>query len=74
MRNQTSAAKKIEPTFAERIEQMRAECEAYIDCKAAELKATPDGAKLPILVLRMTLTGQDSCSCRVAKRLLENEQ
>lgn len=68
-----SAARKIaQPTLAERIEQTRAECEAFIDKKVAELKAT-DGKKLPVDVIRLTLVGPYRCACHAAEKLLMKE-
>jgi len=56
-------------TLAERIEKVRAEADAFIDAKAAELKA--EFESIPLGALRIQLTRGIACSCAVAKRLLE---
>jgi hypothetical protein len=61
-----------ETSLAERIKQARAEADAFIDLKAAELKAG-DGKKSPIGVLRQMITRGDSCQCRAALRLLDEK-
>lgn len=63
-----------ETSLADRIKQARAEAEAFIDLKTAELKATQGGATMPIGVCRHMITRGDSCQCRAALRLLEKEQ
>jgi hypothetical protein len=60
-------------SLADRIKQARAEADAFIDAKTAELKATPDGALLPIGVLRQMITRGDRCACAVALSILEKE-
>ena len=56
-------------TLAERIEKVRAEADAFIDAKAAELKAEFDS--IPVGALRVQLTRGSGCACAVVKRLLE---
>jgi hypothetical protein len=70
-------AKPVEaPTvsLAEKLKQARAEAEAFIDLKTAELKATPDAALLPIGVLRQMITRHDRCSCSAALALLAKDE
>ncbi len=62
--------KKPEPTLAERIEAMQVELESFIDAKAAELKASRDGAALFIGDIKHMLTRGDTCRCRTVARLL----
>ena len=57
--------------LAEEIRIIRAEAEAFVETKVMELKASPSGATLPIESLRIMLTKRDTCPCRVATRLLE---
>jgi hypothetical protein len=63
----------VEPSLADRIKETCALAEQYIDQKTAELKATPDGALLPIGVLRQMITRGDRCACAVALSILEKE-
>ena len=56
-------------TLAERIEKVRADAEAYIDARAAELKAEFDS--IPLGALRAQLTRGNGCACAVVERLLE---
>lgn len=65
-----AAKKKPEPSLLDRIHALRAEIDAFIDKKAAELKASRDGAGQPVLLLRNMLTRGDSCLCRAAARML----
>lgn len=60
-------------SLAEKLKQAQAEASAFIDAKTAELKATPDGALLPIGVLRQMITRGERCACAVALSLLEKE-
>jgi hypothetical protein len=60
-------------SLAEKLKQARAEAEAFIDLKTAELKATPDAALLPIGVLRQMITRHDRCACSAALALLKDE-
>lgn len=68
----SAAAKKqkLEPSLLERIHAFRVELDAFIDAKAAELKASRDGSSLPIFDLRHMLTRGESCLCRAAARML----
>jgi hypothetical protein len=59
--------------LAESLKQAQAEASAFIDAKTAELKATPDGALLPIGVLRQMITKHSRCACAVALSILEKE-
>jgi hypothetical protein len=59
--------------LAEKLKQARAEADAFIDQKTAELKSTPDGALLPIGVLRQMITKHSRCACAVALSILEKE-
>ena len=65
------AKAKPEVSLADRIRQARAEADAFIDAKAAEVKASKDGCGLPFPVIRQMLTKGASCSCRAALRLIE---
>jgi hypothetical protein len=60
----------VAPSLADRIKAARAEAEAFIDQKVAELKAG-DGALLPIGVLRQQVTRHSRCACAVVLKLLE---
>jgi hypothetical protein len=62
--------------FAARLEQIRAEAEAFIEEKVRALKATPDSQLLPIDWLRADLRKRHggSCNCRCALSLLEDEK
>jgi hypothetical protein len=57
--------------LAQRIKSARDEAEAFIDAKTQELKNSPDGALLPIGVLRQQITRHSRCACAVALNLLE---
>lgn len=76
LKTKTQAQAKPEETpvsLAERIEQIRAETEAFIESKVAELKASPEGRLLPIDWLRADLrrrTGGD-CNCKCVSAILE---
>jgi hypothetical protein len=61
-------------SLAERIRQTCAEADAYIDQRAAAIKATPDGQNQPLPVLRQMLTRGSGCACRVALHLMEQKQ
>ena len=50
--------------LARKIEVVRAECDAYIDRKAEELRQSAPG--VPVGVLRGILSGNESCQCRAA--------
>jgi len=50
--------------LATKIEVVRAECDAYLDRRAEELRQSAPG--VPVGVLRGILTGNDSCQCRAA--------
>jgi hypothetical protein len=63
-----------ETFLQDRIKKARAEAEAFIDLKTAELKATQGGATMPIGVCRQMITRHDSCQCRVALALLEKDK
>jgi hypothetical protein len=57
--------------LAERIEQICAEAEAFIDERTAALKVSYPNQ--PIQSLRLNLTKNDTCACRVALRLLKDD-
>jgi hypothetical protein len=57
--------------LASRIKSARAEAEAFIDAKTQELKNSPDGALLPIGILRQQITRHSGCACAVVLDLLE---
>lgn len=58
------------PTLVARIEQIRAEANAFIDEKAAELKK--ENPTLPLGVLRGLLTAKAAgCECRQALALID---
>jgi hypothetical protein len=57
--------------LASRIKAARLEAENFIDLKVAELKASPDGATLPIGVLRQQVTRHSKCPCAVVLKHLE---
>jgi len=59
-----------EVSLAERLKQARAEADAFIDAKTAELKASPDGKLLPIGVLRQMITRGERCACAVALSII----
>jgi len=63
-----------EVSLAERLKQARAEADAFIDAKTAELKASPDGKLLPIGVLRQMITRGERCACVVALALLAKDE
>jgi hypothetical protein len=62
--------KAPEPSLLERLHAFRAELNEFIDAKAAELKASRDGATLPIGICRAQLDRNDGCLCRVVARIL----
>ncbi len=66
------AAKKKppEPSLAERIQAFQVELDAFLDAKAAELKATREGRDLFIGGLKHMITRGDTCRCRIVARLL----
>jgi len=53
-----------EVPLEDRILAIRAECDAYLDRKAEELRQSAPG--VPVGVLRGILTGNESCQCRAA--------
>jgi hypothetical protein len=53
--------------LAERVEQICAEAEAFIDEKAAADKA--GNPLIPIGVLRQLITARDRCACQTVLRL-----
>ncbi|MFY9837671.1 MAG: hypothetical protein WAK55_14635 [Xanthobacteraceae bacterium] len=56
------------------LNRLHAEVEAFLDKKLAELKATRDGAGLPIQMLRRMLIGADPlCPCQLAQKLANDE-
>src|SRR5262245_23845764 len=58
--------------LASRVEQVRAECEAYIDLRTAELKR--ELPTLPIDVLRMeVVAGFRDCPCKTVLNLMLKE-
>lgn len=65
--------KQPEPTLAERITELRYQVDYYIDQKTMELKNSSSGRDQPIQVLRHMLKRGDSCLCRCALRLLEEQ-
>ena len=70
---QPTEAPVVAPSLASRIRAARDEANALIDAKTAELKADPDGALLPIGVLRQMITRGDRCSCAVSLALLAKD-
>lgn len=58
------------PDLAGQILKLRGQVEAFLDAKVAELKASRDGASIPVDQLRHMLTRGDTCNCRVAMNLL----
>ena len=62
---------QVQLTLEERIEALKAECNAFIDKLAAEKKLKC--GNIPIGVLRNLLTRQDSCVCRIVTRLIEEK-
>jgi hypothetical protein len=56
------------------IENLRADLLAFFEQKVAEMKASRDGASLPINVLRQELGRNDTCLCRIVERLLGESQ
>lgn len=60
------AAKKKaqEPGLEERLAAIHSELQAFIDAKAAELKAGPCGDGVPIGVLRGLITRNEGCLCK----------
>ena len=71
-----SKAPETSASLAARIEQARAEAEAFVEAKVRELKASPEGQSLPIDWLRHDLRGRHGshhCHCRVALSLLSQE-
>jgi hypothetical protein len=60
-------------SLADRIKAARDEAEAFIDLKVAELKASPEGATLPVGVLRQQVTRHSKCACAVVLRHLESK-
>jgi hypothetical protein len=61
------------PDLAGEILRLKGEVDAFIDGKVAELKASADGQSLPTEMLRQSLTRGDSCSCRVAMKILAED-
>jgi hypothetical protein len=55
-----------------RIELTCAEASAFLDAEAAEIKAH-DAQNQPVLSVRNMLTRGDSCECRVALRIINNQ-
>jgi len=64
-------ATKQKDDLAARIEKVKADCDAYIQGKAEELKKTCPG--IPIDVLRQTISGRGQCLCGIAQHLIEQE-
>src|SRR5262245_49322510 len=62
-KQQAKEAPVVGPSLAERLNQARAEAEAFIEAKVAELKASPEGQPLPIDWLRQDLRKRHGGSC-----------
>jgi hypothetical protein len=65
---------KTKPTLSleEQIKQIQAECDAFLDEKAAELKRRFEG--LPLAMLRRDLALRSpGCQCRQALSILETK-
>ena len=61
-----------EPTLKEQIEAIRAEAEALVERRVAELKKI--APNVPIEVIKQQVTGRDlGCSCRTLIRLMEGD-
>ena len=61
---------KPKEDLAARIEQIKADCDAFIDARANELKASYP--ELPVGVLRQTIS-RGRCPCDIALNLLEDK-
>lgn len=61
------------PDLAGEILRLRAQVEAFIDAKVAELKRSESGRSLPVDVLRQTLTHGSGCLCTVAMHILAEQ-
>jgi hypothetical protein len=60
-----------EPSLQEKIENLRAEVNAFIDDRVRALKDSPDGRGLPLETVRQILTRGDPCLCAAASRMLK---
>jgi hypothetical protein len=70
------AKRKAEPApdLAGEILRVRALIESYIDGKVAALKASRDGASIPVEQIRAMLTRNVMCGCAVALNLLADDE
>lgn len=62
-------AKDNKAPLADRVAQICAEAEAFIDAKAQELKNSADGRSQPLESLRQMITARDRCACQTVLRL-----
>jgi len=51
------------PPLDERIANIRADIDAFIDARVAEIRKTPAGKELPDTVVRRSLTHGIGCQC-----------
>jgi hypothetical protein len=68
---------KLKPTpqkpLSERIEEFRAELDALIDAKAAEIKAQSESVPLPV-IRNMLTTRFFGCQCQAALNIIEQDR
>ena len=65
------AARKATPTLAERVMEVCAEAEAFIDERAAADKVSHP--TIPIEALRRMITARDRCACETVLRLSKDQ-
>ncbi len=68
------ASTEVSLPLADRFRKAIEEANAYIDLKTAELKASPDGALLPMGILRQCLTKNIHCACAAALQIIADEE
>jgi hypothetical protein len=68
------AAKKQQPDLGAEIERLRGDLLAFLDDKVAALKATRDGAGLPVEMLKRQIVGESNCLCQIVQRLIDEER
>lgn len=64
----------VEPSDGEVISCGMTAAQAVIERHVARIKGSNDGAALPINSIRQMVTGNGSCVCKIAQRLLQEEQ
>ena len=64
----------VEPSAGELIGCGMTTAQAVIERRVQQIKAGQDGSSLPIGSIRQMVTGNGSCVCKIAQRLLDEER